>query len=205
MSPASSALGVLAAASELLGDVWLQEPETVWLQVDPPVENRAKLQAAVALFNVPAFYWDGIVFEKTALAFDGLPPNPDALEEADVHQLAWAVEEAARIVAWHGDKAHEFRQEPAAYAAAVLHRDGYVVAPTQLAFAQEILDGMNAHASSLREETEKAWAALDKSSMDVHAFPETPVGVQLARLAGVVLHCNDRRRQLESDLHALKG
>lgn len=205
MSPASSALGVLAATSELLGDVWMQEPETIWLQVDPPIENRARLQAAVALLNVPAFYWDGIVFEKTALAFDGMPPNPDTLEEADVHQLAWAVEEAARVLAWHKDEAKEFLREPAAYAAVVMHRDGFVVAPEKLAFAQDLLDGMNAKAASLREEVEKAWADLDKGSMDIHAFPETPVGIQLARLAGVTLHCADRRRQLDADLASLKG
>ncbi len=203
----SSALGVLAAVKALLGDCWHWEPESVWLAleqlgVDTPITSRAKLQAGIALMFIPSFYWDGIVFEKTALSLDGHAPNADALEEADVSQAAWAVEEAAKIVTWHGDAPWEFVHEPRAYAAVILHRAGFAVAPDQLSFAQDSLDSMNC-IGSLKTDTAKEWAALDKESLDAHPFPETPTGVQLARLAAVDLHCKDRRRQLAADLAAL--
>lgn len=213
LSASSSALGVLMAVKELLGDCWHWEPESVWLALeqlnaDPPVENRTRLQAGIALMFVPSFYWDGIVFEKTALSLDGHEPNPEALEEPDVGQLAWAVEEAAKIVEWHGDPAWIFMHEPTAYAAVVMHRDGYVLAPGTLAFAQASLDAMNDKAASaLKAEAEKAWTALDKdlTTLATSAYPETPAGVQLARLATVELHCHNRRRQQAADLAALKA
>lgn len=217
VSPASSALGVLAAAKELIGDCWHWEPESIWLALeqlglDIPVENRARLQAAITLYLVPSFYWDGIVFEKTAMSFAGHQPNSAALEEPDITELAWAVEEAAQIVKWHGDAAWNFSHEPIAYAAVVLHRDGYVLCPASLSFAQNQLNGLNCKdvpedeacpAEPIRNETEKAWAAVDKESMLTHAFPETRVGVQCARLATVYLYCKERRLQLETDLAAL--
>src|SRR5262245_26129015 len=94
-APTTSALALLAAAQQLLGEesiAW--EPETLWLEMerrglDVPLPNRAKLHAALALVLVPSFYWDAVVFEKTALAFDHVVPNPDALEEATAAQLAW--------------------------------------------------------------------------------------------------------------------
>jgi len=218
LSESSTAIGVLAAVKELLGECWHWEPETLWLELvaagaDPPVSNRAKIQAGVALMFVPAFYWDGIVFEKTALAFDGHPANPDRLEEAEPSQLAWAIEEAAQIVAWHGDAPWSFVHEPTAYAAVIMHREGLVLAPSQLAFAQDNLDGLNCKdltegetcpTTPIKKDAEKAWTALDKESMDAHAFPETPVGVQLARLAVIELHCRERRRQAAADLASLR-
>lgn len=215
----SSALGVLAAVKELLGDCWHWEPETIWLELaarncDPPIATRAKVQAGIALMFVPSFYWDGVVFEKTALAFDGYATNADRLEEASTAQLATAVEQAAQIVDWHGDHAWEFRHEPLAYAAVVMHREGLVLAPAQLSFAQANLDGINCKETvegeecpthPIKKETEKAWTSLDKESMDAHTFPETPVGVQLARLASIELHCRDRRSKAAADLAALQG
>ena len=112
-TPTTSALALLAAAQSLLGEFIAWEPETLWLELERrglevPVPNRAKLQAALALVLVPSFYWDAVVFEKTALAFDHVVPNPGALEEATPAQLAWAAKEAARIVAHHGDPPREF-------------------------------------------------------------------------------------------------
>src|SRR6266542_3699820 len=93
-TPTTSALALLAAAQSLLGEFIAWEPETLWLELERrglevPVPNRAKLQAALALVLVPSFYWDAVVFEKTALAFDHIVPNPDALEEASSAPLAW--------------------------------------------------------------------------------------------------------------------
>ena len=209
-TPTTSALALLVAAQSLLGEefiVW--EPETLWLELERrglevPLPNRAKLQAALALLLLPSFYWDAVVFEKTALAFDHVVPNPDALEEATAAQLAWAAMEAARIVARHGDPAREFAHEPAAYMAIVLHREGLVVAPQTLAFSQTQLDRLNgSDAAGLRERVTVAWAALDKRALETWAFGETPVDVQLARLATVELHVREREKQAAAELAVL--
>lgn len=209
--PAACALALLIAARHLCGPDWLEwEPETQWLtlearRIDIPEVNRAKIQAAVTLHHVPSFYWDGLVFEKTALAFDGHVPNEDALEEATAAQLATAVLEAAQIVAYFGDAPPAFHHEPGAYAGVVLHREGFVLAPEQLSFAQAQLDGLNGPPDSLREQVKTAWAALDKKSLTGHAFAETRLDVQLAHLAAVELHVQAREARVAADLAALRG
>lgn len=153
--------------------------------------------AGITLYFTPSFYWDAGVFGKTALAFAGHSANPDMLEEASAAELALAVKEAGRIISQQGDEPHHFMHEPAAYAAVVMHREGLVLAPKELEFAQDLLDGLNCKdvaegqacpAESLKDATKKAWSAIDKDSIANHAFPETPVGVQLARLAAIELH-----------------
>jgi len=197
--PAST---LLVTLKNLLGDCWGWEPESIWLElgnrnIQVPASNQAKILAGITLYFTPSFYWDAGVFEKTALAFDGHAPNPDILEEASSAELAWAVREAARIVAAHGDEPHSFMHEPAAYAAVVMHREGLVLAPEELAFAQDLLDGLNhAGAKTLKEETQKAWPAIDKTSIAGHAFPETPHGVQLARLAAIELYLQEQQSRL---------
>jgi hypothetical protein len=208
-TPTTSALALLAAAESLMGDEFIAwEPETLWLELERrglevPLPNRAKLQAALALVLMPSFYWDAVVFEKTALAFDHVVPNPDALEEATAAQLAWAAVEAARIVAHHGDPARDVGHEPAAYAAVVLHREGLVAAPGELAFGQRELDRLNGGDAGLRDRVKTAWAALDKGELAMRAFAETTLDVQLSRIAAVELHLRDREAQTSTELAAL--
>jgi len=204
------ASALLVALKSALGDCWGWEPESIWLElsrkgIDVPEGNRAKILAGITLYFTPSFYWDAGVFGKTALAFAGHPANPDMLEEATTAELAWAVREAARIVSWHGDEPHEFHHEPKAYAAVVMHREGLVLAPKELEFAQEILDGLNCKdveegkecpAEPLRDATKKAWAAMNKESLATHAFPEDRAGVQLARLAAIELYLNEHQARV---------
>jgi len=206
LDPQSTASALLFAVKEMLGVCWHWEPETLWIELarkdcDPPEGNRAKIQAGITLFFVPSFYWDGTVFGKTALAFDGHEANPDMLEEASTAQLAWAVQEAARIVAWHGDQPHDFQHEPKAYAAVVMHREGLVLAPTQLAFAQDLLDETNCKETPegeecptepLKKRVETAWPLVDKTKLETQAFTESPVDVQLARLSSIDLYIQQR-------------
>jgi len=208
-TPTTSALALLAAARSLLGEIIAWEPETLWLELERrglevPLPNRAKLQAALALVLVPSFYWDAVVFEKTALAFDHVVPNPGALEEASSAQLAWATTEAARVVAHHGDPPRDFTHEPAAYVGVVLHREGLLVAPAELAFAQPQLERLNRTGDvGLRERVKAAWRALGKANLTTHAFTETPLDVQLARLAAAELHVREREAQAATELAAL--
>lgn len=194
----------MAAAKTQLGDFLAWEPESIWLElehqgVDLPVENRAKIMAGVALRLMPTFYWDGIVFEKTALAFDGVAPNPDILEEASPARLAWAVVEAAWIIRAAKDATWEWGHEPRAYAGVVLARAGFVLAPEQLSFAQNALD-RERPSTHLFDEVKQRWAGVDKTGLEKLTLHETPVDVQIARLAAVELHVRDRRARAERDL-----
>ncbi len=208
-APGTCALALLVAVRDLAGADWISwEPETVWLTlealgVELPLENRGKIQAALALSCLTSFYWDGVVFEKTALAFEGRGTNPDTLEEATSAQLAWAVVEAAKVLSYFGDQPLEFQHEPAAYASVVMHREGLVVAPEQLQFAQTQLDGLNHNETNI-EEIKKEWAALDKKTLATHPFSEDPNGVQLAHLAAIALHVQDCEDRAAADLAALR-
>lgn len=202
--PSASAIALMAAAKTLLGDFLAWEPESIWLEldrqgVDLPVENRAKVMAAIALRMMPTFYWDGIVFEKTALAFDGVLPNPDILEEASPARLAWAAVEAAWIIRTAHDAAWEWGHEPRAYAGVILARAGFVLAPEQLAFAQVALD-RERPSNHLLDEVKQRWAGVDKNGLEKLTLHETPVDVQIARLAAVELHVRERRARAERDL-----
>lgn len=202
--PSASAVALMAAAKTQLGDFLAWEPESIWLElehqgVDLPVENRAKIMAGVALRLMPTFYWDGIVFEKTALAFDGVAPNPDILEEASPARLAWAVVEAAWIIRAAKDATWEWGHEPRAYAGVVLARAGFVLAPEQLSFAQNALD-RERPSTHLFDEVKQRWAGVDKTGLEKLTLHETPVDVQIARLAAVELHVRDRRARAERDL-----
>ncbi len=204
----TSAVALLAALKALLGDCTTWEPESVWLElaqrgIDPPEACRSKIQAGITLLFVPSFYWDGVVFEKTALSFDGGYINPDALEEASTAQLAWAVREASWILSQHDREACEFEHEPAAYAGIVAHREGLVEMPSLLSFGQQELNRQNA-SGSLQKEVKEAWATLKKSpTMETMEFKETPLDVQLARLVAVELHVREREKRAASELALL--
>jgi hypothetical protein len=203
-NPDTAAVVLMKAAHALLGDFLTWEPESIWLElqhqgVDLPEGNRAKIQAAVALHLVPSFYWDGIVFEKTALAFDGMVPNPEILEEASPGKLAWAVIEAAWVIRLAKNATWEFNSEPRAYAGVILSRAGFVLAPEQLAFAQPVLDRERFH-KHLHDEVKERWAQVSKDNLTALSLQETPVDVQIARLAAVELHVRERRAHAERDL-----
>src|SRR4051812_44327141 len=117
LNPTSSALALLIAVRETFPSAFSWEPESLWitleqLGVDVPEVNRAKIQAGIALIYVPSFYWDAVVFEKTALAFNDELPHPAILQEARPTQLAWAVIEAKRIAEKLGLDTFDFETEP---------------------------------------------------------------------------------------------
>ena len=204
----TSAVALMLATRHLVGDFHDWEPETLWLTLDRegievPACNRDKLQAGIALIFVPSFYWDGVVFEKTSIAFDCYEANPDALEEASSAQLAWAVKEAEWILTQHESVPHQFEHEPRTYAAAVMHREGLVLAPERLSFAQEALDRFNVN-NVLRTRIEERWKALPKTSLETTEFDETEEGVQLARLAAIELHVREREAGAARDLALLR-
>lgn len=206
-NPGTSAVALCEAVRHLLGDYLSWEPESIWLElehhgVDVPTENRARIMAAVTLHLIPAFYWDAVVFEKTAVALHGHLPHPDILEEASPAQLSWAVEEAAWIVRLAKEHAWEFQHEPRAYAGVILDRAGFAIAPEQLAFAQAVLD-QRRDDDGLRDEVATRWAKVRLGNLEQLALGEDRLDVQIARLAAVELHVRDRRRAAEQELSRL--
>jgi hypothetical protein len=201
------AIALMRATTVVLGEFLAWEPESVWLElhrqsIDLPEENRAKLMAAHTLRLMPSFYWDAIVFEKTALAFDGVMPAPEILEEASPARLAWAVVEAAWIIRETREASWEFQHEPRAYAAVVLNRAGYVFAPEQLSFAQAWLNRERRH-DHLLEDVKERWSHVSKDHLEQLTLGENPEDVQIARLAAVELHVRSRRAAAERALTRL--
>ena len=199
----TSPSALLAAAQRLAPGFEAWEPETVWLElerqgIDLSPVNRDKLMAATALALVPAFYWDGVVFEKTALAFSDVAASPDVLEEATPAQLAWAVHEAEAVRRGHGEGPIDYEHEPIAYTAIVLHRAGFVVAPPQLEFAQVRLDAMT-------KDLELKKKVVDAEAASIHhPFSETPVDVQRAYLAAVAHYVEERKARAATEMARLR-
>jgi hypothetical protein len=201
------AVAVLQATRKLIGDEFLAwEPESTYLTleskgVDLPVASRAKLMATVALHLVPSFYWDFNVTTKTALALDGYEVLPDILEEPTPAQLAWAFEEAAWIRRLLDDEHLVPEDEARSGTAVLLDRAGFVTAPEQLSFAEELLVH-RLGSTNLAYDVRQQWPAIKRKLPDAE-IQETPAGVQLARLAAVELHTRERRTSAERALSAL--
>lgn len=206
-SKVTSAVALCRAAKAVLGDHLSWEPESVWIElarqdVEVPVEARDRLMAAMTLQLVPAFYWDAIVLANTAIAFDGRPAHVEILEEASPGALAWAMSEAAWVRRMYGLQELVPEHEPIAYVAVVLDRAGFVLAPSQLSFAQDALNARLPR-SGLLENVRHRWSGVDKAGLDRLSLEETAVGVQVARLAAIESHVRRRRAAAEAELARL--
>lgn len=204
-NPSSPALAILIAARHVYGhEVFDFEPETLWLEFQPPLVNRDKLMAAIALHTYPSFYWDYRVFGHTALAFGDHAVFGDAVPRCDVSDLAWAVVEAESIFALTDEslfKPH-FDEAIEVYTAATLFDAGFVLAPEVLSFADDTLRG-HITDQSLREEVTSAWGQLDKNSLESSKYEDSAKGVQLARLAEVDVYLVNRLKAVTKVLRKL--
>jgi len=202
---ATCAFACMRSMDTLLTDQWFAwEPETLWLElshlgVSVPVGNRDQIMAGRAVVTTGRFYYDALAFEKTCVSFSNDMPNYEALDDAPVEFIAWANDEAYKIHLFYTEQNLEYDREPVEYTAAQLKLAGFLVAPSQLHWAQERLDkyySKDTHA--LKKEVMTAWAKTPAGG-----FEETPVGVQLARLAAVQAHWTAKSGQLAKDLAKL--
>jgi len=196
------ASAVLYAVEKILGEgTLLWEPQSIWMElkhqgIDLPVSNREQLMAARNLLTTGRFWYDATVFEKTCTAFNNEEINTDGLEEASVAYIAWTVWETHEIAKHYGVlESAVFDREPVSYTGVQLYRENFVTAPDELKWAQASL---NRHypkeINTLQRTVVEGWAAAPRDSrLRDAAFPETPEGVQLARLAIVQHHMNTRR------------
>lgn len=203
----ATATSVLIAAHYLLGPTFLAyEPETLWLELDPCPSNRDKLMSGIALAMTPSFYWDYRVFGATTHAFTNEMVIPESVPKCDAGQMAWACFEAELIYALTdtGNSVPEFDPCVEAYVGVSLWDEGYAATPSGLGFANEELQTkISKDALTLKDETEKAWAALHKEKLEHHRFEESPLGAQLAKLATSWVYVEAKTKLLRAQLAAL--
>lgn len=210
-----SASAIYTAARAVYGlDMLSWEPETLWLTmqqdgIDLSLANRDKLMAAIALITTPQFYWDHLVFENTVHAFSGTVSNPDVIQECHPVDIAWAVYEADIIRGMDPEEEKgedEFDEDVQQYIAVCLYRTGFVAAPDNLSFVNDNLANLQpAEAKYLRQEVVDAWKDLDKGALHKTEFAESPLGVNLARLAGVYLFVHDHAKAMAQDFLDIRG
>ena len=204
----ATATGVSRAAELLLGHrIRNWEPESIWLEmqdkdIDISRVNKDKLLAVISLFTEPAFYWDANIFEKTAVAFNNESIIPELLQEPSPGDLSWTVYETELLVYSQGLDP-DFDYEPARYAAVVLFRDGFLLAPELLTFAQEELDKLTLGNKDLCDEVKNRWEKTDKTELDILELEEKPLDVQLGLLSSVWLYVHERAERYHSDIAAL--
>lgn len=192
------------AARALLGDGLRDyEPETIRAELTDavPQENLDKVHAVLALIRTASFYEDYRVFGATTLALctdhvaTNLVPYPDPA------QMAWAALEAELLTVLDDDTLEpEFDDEVVAYVAALLHHEGFVMAPAPLEFADGALVArLHPEATALRSEVK---GVLDEVT------PATALsaaaGVQVERLAFVERYVEERAQRTTKALQALR-
>lgn len=213
-----SSAGVLVlAVQNLLGTAsQLYKPEVLWYELDRdfdldvPNLNRSKLLAAYALLETHRFFWDAGVFEKTTVAFNDIEPSIDLIQEPDPEHLCWAVAEAQFLLSANDQVPEKFNTEPQSFAATVLFREGFVLAPEPLEFSQEALDGMLGahHAGPSKEEVQELWAKVGEKGWKtvaekLGAVPETQLEVQLKKLIDCRSYLRERTEQYNDQLERL--
>lgn len=210
----TTATGCFYAAVRLCGDQFRGwEPESLWLTLDRrgvnvPLVNRDKLLAAATLTLVPAFWWEVNAFENTVLAFNNVLSNPQIMQEATPEQLTWAIYEAEVLYKQQDDfiEAPEFDREPIIYTATVLQRNGFILAPELLSFAQASLDKLNRNGSLTNKTVvQQAWNKLKAQDLTQTSFKDTALDIQLARLTNVQLYVAQRLVRYKDDLMHVKA
>jgi hypothetical protein len=208
-----SAVAIYMAFRNLHGAEALDwEPETVWLTLDHdginlPEEARNKLQAVLTLHKNPAFWWDNIVFQQTANAFNDEIFDPECLQENHPAHMAWAVYEAGVIRGLDLDHKEipEFDEDVQQYMAVCLKRAGFVYPPDQLSVIADNLEAMYPkETQEFAASVKKSWEHLDKKALRERHFPEDPLGIQLAQLAACYVYVSDRATAMAQEIMSIE-
>ena len=191
---------VCKALESVIGEGWLLwEPESIWKElkykgVDVPIGNRQQIMAARGLLVHGRFFYDGLVFDRSCAAFSNEVLDIDELDETLAMHLAWGIDEAKKICELFEDPFLDLDREPITVVSAQLWEEGFIVAPDELSFAQPSLDREWPEESrKLKKEVETLWNSLRSHDLRQVPYPETPKGVQCARLAAVQVFLDERR------------
>ncbi len=218
--PTASASAVFYAAQALLGDgIRVYEPETVRLLLEKKHNlqiselHYEKLMCMITATLQPTFLWEVNAFENSAACCAGVPMLVDVVQELHPVHLAWAVTELlpfARM--WHSEIQPDdtpedlFDHEPRAYTALMLFKEGFVLAPPALSWAQASLDAWTRD-PELRMRVERRWKQLvelkNDSQLAELELGDTDEDVQIARLVGCHVHVRERQRAYARELAEL--
>lgn len=189
-------------------DVELWEPDTFRAElkrrgVEPSDALMAKLLGAQTVKTTNTFAFDHDVLFAFALACDGVPAASDAFHHPTVEQLAWAMHEIDRLAPHPMSEDAGFDPDEIDPAVAMLLLDeGFVLAPVELGFCQEVLDRYS-HADPLfRGEVAAAWAPHEHDDpvalhgkLECCSAKEEPLDVQLCRLADVKRYVAEKEQE----------
>lgn len=203
--PEALASPLCAAAERLFGDGWLLwEPQTIWLELEhlgvkATLLNREQLMAGRGVRLHGRAYYDALVFDRTVRAFNGDEPDHAIDMGRNIGHAAWAVDEMHRID--HDDPGHVFDREITGLMACGMHLEGWVLTPKELDFAQAQLDRLgNKDQRDLKARVADVRAHAAGLAVRNIPYPETPVGVQMARLGSVQAYVEARAQRRERQL-----
>ena len=208
----SSATACFCAVNQLLSDSWkIWEPETIWLSLqdldtDVPEENRNQIMAVRTFLNTDRYWYDSCIFADISTVLNNEELNYEAMEDVPVAHLAWAVKEAQGIIrGFDPQPIPSFDREVVKYVAIQLFREGFLVTPDELSWAQTELDKLYPdETSDLREKVQKTWATASQHEVKDAAYPENSYGVQLAKLASVRVYVDEQYASLKIELAQLQ-
>ncbi|RLI88043.1 MAG: hypothetical protein DRP01_00385 [Archaeoglobales archaeon] len=199
----------MAARTVYSLDILTWEPETMWQTFEGDgyiweEEARNKLQAAITLVLNPSFYWDSIVFQQTVQALNDQPFDPEALQEPAISHMCWAVYEAGIIRGLDPDDPEmipEFDEDVQMFTAVVLKRAGCIYPPKPLRYSTDALTSLYpVDTAPMKKDVAKAWKAVNQNRLESTTFSETPVDVQLTKLAICYLYVRERSEDLAEEL-----
>lgn len=211
------ALAAIVATERILGPQFLAwEPETIRVELaDEGVEitsaNFDALMAAITLRVTTNFYWDANTFENVIVALNAHNVVFDTLQEVTPAQIAWGVTQAHLIVDKLSNhdipkklsRDDRFDYEPVCFAVAACMHAGMSVAPKELSFCRELLDKRTQSDREFVSQIKKAWRKMDKTKLSAYTFKDTPVDIQLSKMATVVLYVQAENKELEKQLALL--
>jgi len=160
-------------------------------RIEPTEGLMAKILAAQTVATGCEWAYDYDILFAFSLACDGIAASSEDVRQPTVEQLAWAMAEINVLVEkpCTEDEGPDPDEVDAAICV-VLHEEGFIVPPVELAFVKDVLNNMTRGHEELRERTEAAWSVVDKFPLEratatIAQSPETPLGVQIRRLLDV--------------------
>jgi hypothetical protein len=189
----------LEACTKLFGPgVLVWEPDTIRIElsrknIEPTASLMSKILGGITILTTNTWTYDHDVLFAFALTCSGIPAASDAFHHPTPEQLCWAVDEISVIHEKEITDDEGFDPDTIDPAiAAILHDEGYLVAPDELSFAQDKLDKMNVGADPEQVRQLKAlWKQMPSDTSEVRKIlmeqGENFATVQITRL----LNCRE--------------
>ena len=172
------------------------EPETILSTsesdgVEIARPNQDKLMAIKVIFKQPDFFDSARVFEKVCVAFSGRIVDWGHIQEVRVHDIAATIALVTRFV-----MDLDFSDDVKAYIAASAIRDGYLILPENLAFAdleftQKLVEVLGDDALSMQDDILSAISSEEITSEEQN--------IQLLRYVRCSRHVAEKLSEVSVD------